>query len=97
MWSPDEQQTTQLTYKAGFDPTTKLDPFFAGMHTVRSPPPAPLVQHELYVRAVSARAGQRQPAIVFAAACAFAGGNLRLCVRISASPSPRVLSGALPW
>jgi hypothetical protein len=34
MWSPEEQQTTQLCYKAGFDPTPKVEPFFAGMHTV---------------------------------------------------------------
>lgn len=41
MWSPEEQQTTQLAYKAGFDPTPKVEPFFAGMHTVsplNSPP-----------------------------------------------------------
>ncbi len=34
MWSPEEQQTTCLNYKAGFDPTPQVEPFFAGMHTV---------------------------------------------------------------
>ena len=34
MWSPEQQQTTELAYKAGFDPTPKVEPFFAGMHTV---------------------------------------------------------------
>ena len=36
MWSPEGQQTTELCYKAGFDPTPKVEPFFAGMHTVSS-------------------------------------------------------------
>jgi hypothetical protein len=40
MWSP-EQQTTQLAYKAGFDPTPKVEPFFAGMHTVSRRRPHP--------------------------------------------------------
>ena len=41
MWNPDEQQTTQLTYKAGFDPTVKVEPFFAGMHTSSNPAASP--------------------------------------------------------
>ena len=43
MWSP-EQQTTQLAYKAGFDPTPKVEPFFAGMHTVSRRRPHPWLQ-----------------------------------------------------
>jgi len=41
MWSPEEQQTTCLNYKAGFDPTPQVEPFFAGMHTSSNPAASP--------------------------------------------------------
>ena len=36
------QMTTMLNYESGFNPTTAVEPFFAGMHTVRSS-----IQHQI--------------------------------------------------
>ena len=35
MLSSPIQMTTMLTYASGFNPTTEVEPFFAGIHTVR--------------------------------------------------------------
>ena len=34
MLSSPIQMTTMLTYASGFNPTTEVEPFFAGIHTV---------------------------------------------------------------
>mmetsp|Transcript_22203 Transcript_22203/g.46634 ORF Transcript_22203/g.46634 Transcript_22203/m.46634 type:complete len:83 (-) Transcript_22203:320-568(-) len=50
MLSSPIQMTTMLTYASGFNPTTEVEPFFAGIHTSSNPAASPHVLGAGYIR-----------------------------------------------